>query len=133
MDRLDATRNRTSPTDLIRPLDMQTAPDKTGLQYTEQASPLNRYSPKKMVKPVNFICLAPNASQVCLIGDFNNWDPGSHPMKRQPDGAWFIQVLLNHGHHHYQFLVDGKPTLDPAAYGIARNLFGEKVSLRPVS
>ncbi len=54
-------------------------------------------------------------------------------MKRQPDGAWLIQVLLNHGHHHYQFLVDGKPTLDPAAYGIARNLFGEKVSLRAVS
>ena len=112
---------------------MQTAPNKTGLQYTQQASSADRYSAKKMVKPVNFICLAPNASQVCLIGDFNDWDPGSHPMKRQPDGAWLIQVLLNHGHHHYQFLVDGKPTLDPAAYGIARNLFGEKVSLRAVS
>ena len=112
---------------------MITAPNKTGLQYIEQASPEDRYSAKKMVKPVNFICLAPNASQVYLIGDFNDWEPGSHPMKRQPDGAWFIQVPLNHGHHHYQFLVDGKPTLDPAAYGIARNLFGEKVSLRPVS
>src|SRR5882672_8382343 len=109
---------------------MQTAPNTTGLQYTEQASPVNRYSAKKMVKPVNFICLAPNASQVCLIGDFNDWDPGSHPMKRQPDGAWLIQVPLNHGDHHYQFLVDGKSTLDPAACGIARNLFGEKVSLR---
>ncbi len=54
---------------------MQTAANKTGLQYTQQASSADRYSAKKMVKPVNFICLAPNASQVCLIGDFNDWDP----------------------------------------------------------
>jgi hypothetical protein len=54
-------------------------------------------------------------------------------MKRQPDGAWLIQVPLTHGHHHYLFLVDGKPTLDPRAYGIARNHRDEKVSLLPVS
>jgi len=35
-------------------------------------------------------------------------------MKRQPDGAWLLQVQLNHGHHHYRFLVDGKTVLDPA-------------------
>jgi 1,4-alpha-glucan branching enzyme len=86
-----------------------------------------------MVKPVNFFCLAPHASQVGLIGDFNNWDPASHPMKRQPGGMWLIQVSLCHGHHRYQFLVDGNPTLDPAANGITRNELGERVSLRWVS
>jgi hypothetical protein len=54
-------------------------------------------------------------------------------MKRQSDGTWLLEVPLRHGHHHYQFLVDGKPTLDPRAYGIARNHFGEKVSLLAVS
>jgi hypothetical protein len=54
-------------------------------------------------------------------------------MKRQPDGAWLIQIPLHHGHHHYQFLVDGKPALDPRAQGIARNEQDEKVSLIAVS
>ncbi|MDB6108773.1 MAG: glycoside hydrolase family 13 domain protein [Pedosphaera sp.] len=94
---------------------------------------LDGYSAKKMAKPVNFTCLAPGAQNVCLIGDFNDWDPAAYPMKRQVDGAWLIQIPLNHGHHHYQFLVDGKPTLDPRAQGIARNEQNEKVSLLAVS
>ncbi len=94
---------------------------------------LPRYSAKKMAKPVNFICIAPTAQSVTLIGDFNDWDPAAYPMKKQPDGAWLIQISLNHGHHHYQFLIDGKPTLDPRAQGIARNEKNEKVSLMAVS
>jgi 1,4-alpha-glucan branching enzyme len=93
----------------------------------------NRYSARKILKPINFFCIAPDAQQVYLIGDFNDWDPNSHPMKRQRDGTWLLQIPLNHGHHHYQFLVDGKPTLDPRAYGTARNLLGEKVSLLALS
>jgi 1,4-alpha-glucan branching enzyme len=54
-------------------------------------------------------------------------------MKRQPDGAWLIQVQLTHGHHHYRFLVDGKPVLDPRAHGIARDHQGAKASLVAVS
>jgi len=54
-------------------------------------------------------------------------------MKRQPDGGWHLQIPLNHGHHHYLFLVDGKPMLDPRAQGVARNEQNEKVSLLAVS
>lgn len=93
----------------------------------------DRYSAKKMAKPVNFVCIAPHAKQVHLAGDFNDWDPSAMPMKRQPDGAWLLQVFLNHGHHHYHFLVDGKPVLDPRAQGVARGHQGEKVSLLAVS
>ena len=92
-----------------------------------------RYSAKNMAKPVNFICVAPSARSVTLVGDFNDWDPNAYPLKKQPDGAWMLQIPLNHGHHHYQFLVDGKPTLDPRAQGIARNEKDEKVSLLSVS
>ena len=95
--------------------------------------PLNRYSAKRMAKPVNFICNAPEAAQVSLVGDFNHWAPEAHPMQRQPDGAWMIQIAMHHGHHHYMFLVDGKPTLDPRAQGIARNARNERVSLIAVS
>src|ERR1700759_4477103 len=96
-------------------------------------SALNRYSAKKMVKPVNFACVAPDAQAVSLIGDFNDWDPAAYPMKKGFEGAWTIQIQLSHGHHHYQFLIDGKPTLDPRAQGIARNEKNEKVSLLAVS
>ena len=82
---------------------------------------------------MNFTCLAPDANAVFLTGDFNDWDPSSHPMKRQPDGAWTAQIPLPHGHHHYRYLVDGKAVLDPRAQGIARDHQNEKVSLIAVS
>ncbi len=92
-----------------------------------------RYSAKNMLKPVHFYCHAQDARKVCLLGDFNNWDPKSHPMNRTPDGVWRLEVLLSHGHHHYLFLVDGRPVLDPSAQGVARNEKGWKVSLIAVS
>ncbi len=94
---------------------------------------LPRYSAKKMIKPVNFICVAPDAKHVHVVGDFNDWDPQAHPMHRQPDGGWVLQIPLPHGHHHYLFSIDGKPTLDARAQGVARNEKNEKVSLVSVS
>lgn len=82
---------------------------------------------------INFFCRAPEAKSVCLIGDFNEWQPTSHPMKRMPDGGWMIRVELPHGHHQYQFLVDGKPTLDPNALGTVHDERGETVSLIAIS
>jgi 1,4-alpha-glucan branching enzyme len=95
--------------------------------------PLPRLTAKKTIKPVNFLFLAPDAKEVMLVGDFNDWDPSATPMKRRPDGGWAAQIQLLQGHHHYQFLVDGKPVLDPKAQGIARNEKNEKVSLIAVS
>jgi 1,4-alpha-glucan branching enzyme len=92
-----------------------------------------RYSAKKMAKPVNFFCTAPLARSVSVIGDFNDWNPAASPMERRIDGAWFVQVPLTHGHHEYQFLVDGDTRTDPQAMGIGVNRKGEKVSLVAVS
>jgi 1,4-alpha-glucan branching enzyme len=102
----------------------------------EPASPVfaaDRYSAKRMLKPVNFVCVAPNARTVYLTGDFNGWHPETHPMQRQADGAWLLQVPLHHGHHQYRFIVDGKPVLDPRASGVARDPRGERASLIAVS
>jgi 1,4-alpha-glucan branching enzyme len=87
----------------------------------------------KTTKPVNFYCAALSARSVYLVGDFNGWDSTSHLMRRREDGWWFIQVQLKHGHHRYQFLVDGKPMLDPQSTGITRNERNEQVSLVAVS
>jgi len=92
-----------------------------------------RYSAKGMAKPVNFLCIAPEAQEVSVIGDFNEWNGESHTMNRQFDGSWNTQIELHHGHHRYQFLIDGKPTLDPSANGVVRNEQNERVSLIAVS
>lgn len=93
----------------------------------------DRDSPWQTVKPVHLYCRAPAATTVCLIGDFNAWQPGANPMSRRADGAWSTEVQLPHGHHRYQFLVDGEPVLDPDALGTTRNDENQRVSLLAVS
>ena len=92
-----------------------------------------RYSVKKMLKPVNFYCHSPDARKVCIVGDFNNWKPDAHPMKRKTGGFWNAQITLPHGHHRYHFLVDGTVALDPRANGEVLNDIKERVSLIAVS
>ncbi len=87
----------------------------------------------KPLRAVNFICHAPQAKTVSLVGDFNHWDPAAHPMRHMPDRSWLLTVELKHGHHRYAFLVDGVLTLDPHAQGVTRNDKGERVCLVPVS
>ncbi|MGD0615850.1 MAG: glycoside hydrolase family 13 [Verrucomicrobiota bacterium] len=90
-----------------------------------------RYSAHNSLRPISFFCDAPRAKVVQIVGDFNRWLP--IPMHRRVDGWWHVQALLCHGHHHYRFLVDGKPMLDPAATGVGRDERGEQVSLIAVS
>ena len=94
---------------------------------------MNSYGAKKTLRAMNFICNAPQAQSVSLVGDFNLWNPAAHRMKKMPDGAWLLAVELKHGHHRYAFLIDGTLALDPRAQGITRNDQGERVSLIPVS
>jgi len=66
--------------------------------------------------PVRFVFVAPYASRVALVGDFNAWNPSATPMRRSPDGrAWLIDVPLAPGRHVYSFVVDGDLAADPAA------------------
>ena len=92
-----------------------------------------RYSVKKMLKPVNFYYHSPDARKVCIVGDFNDWKPDAHPMKRKTGGFWNAQITLPHGHHRYHFLVDGTVALDPRANGEVLNDKKERVSLIAVS
>ncbi len=79
-------------------------------------SNISSYSAKNSLKPVNFYFAAPDARLVEIIGDFNHWKPLR--MQRTLDGWWFIRMQLCHGHHHYLFVVDGEPQLDPHATGM---------------
>lgn len=87
----------------------------------------------KTTEMIAFHCSAIEAARVCLIGDFNNWNAAKHPMQRQPDGTWFLEVPLTRTRHYYQFLVDGEPALDPEAMCAIRRERKSKVSLIALS
>jgi 1,4-alpha-glucan branching enzyme len=91
------------------------------------------YGAHRNLRGVNFICHAPRAASVSLVGDFNGWDAAAHPMPHMPDGSWLLQVELRHGHHRYAFLVDGELVLDPRGQGITRDDANRRVSLIAVS
>ena len=69
---------------------------------------------------VFFLCSAPQAKSVSVVGDFNDWQPEANLMQKMPDGCWKARLELRHGSYRYLFLVDGKPVLDPRAQGVVR-------------
>jgi len=74
---------------------------------------------------VRFVLVAPYASRVSLVGDFNGWNPSTMPMRRSTDGrAWLLDVSLAPGRHVYSFVVDGDLAPDPAAPRAGDDDFG---------
>jgi hypothetical protein len=69
------------------------------------------------VRVTRFVFVAPQASRVALVGDFNRWDTGATPMMRtRASGTWSITLPLHEGRHVYAFVVNGTTWLaDPAA------------------
>ncbi|MEP6622117.1 MAG: isoamylase early set domain-containing protein [bacterium] len=69
--------------------------------------------------------VAPTATSVSIVGDFNQWNPTSLPMRRAADGrTWEIEVRLEPGRHTYGFVVDGQLRQDPRAARSAGDDFG---------
>ena len=70
------------------------------------------------------------ADEIAVCGDFNDWDPAIHPMKKYKDGHFAVTVNLPDGEYRYRFLVDGeKWENDWDAEGYAPNPFGGEDSV----
>lgn len=68
------------------------------------------------ILPVRFSVTAPNAARVSIVGDFNDWNPTTLPMRRSADGRmWEVEVRLLPGRYSYAFMIDGKLAPDPRA------------------
>jgi hypothetical protein len=79
---------------------------------------------------VRFALVAPGATRVSLVGDFNQWDAGATPMRQLGDGRlWLVEVPLPPGRHVYAFVVDGDVTPDPAAPRAGEEDFGTPSSV----
>jgi hypothetical protein len=77
------------------------------------------------VPRVRFTLVAPSATAVSIVGDFNGWTDGSLPLRRSADGrTWEIEVPLAPGRYAYAFVVDGRLAPDPSAPKTAGDDFG---------
>lgn len=88
--------------------------------------PNSTKSKSKQATRIAFTLAAPEAQNVFLVGDFNNWDETSHPLKKNSDGTWKINISLTPGRYEYRYLVDGKWQNDPNCTTFAANNFGSE-------
>ena len=81
-------------------------------------------------QPVQFMFVAPTATRVALVGEFNDWDPMATPMSRTGGGAWHVALPLARGRHVYAFVVDGSSWVaDPQAPLAPERWFGAQNSV----
>lgn len=87
---------------------------------------------KPVTKKVSFEYPAPDAHQVYLSGEFNDWDGLANPMKKDKKGIWKTTVSLAPGRYQYRFLIDGRWENDPACSDFVSNDFGTTNCVRIV-
>jgi chromosome partitioning protein len=59
-----------------------------------------------------FSLFAPEAKEVYVLGDFNNWKLDEQSRMEQDNGTWKKRLGLTSGKYHYRFVIDGKWTED---------------------
>jgi 1,4-alpha-glucan branching enzyme len=75
---------------------------------------------------VTFSLTSPDAKEVILMGDFNQWNPKKHPMKKDDNGVWGKTTMLFPGRYEYRFLVDNRWKNDTKNKQVCSNSFGSK-------
>ena len=61
---------------------------------------------------VVFSISAPEAKEVFLVGEFNNWKADESGRMNNSDGTWTKSLNLNPGRYRYRFVIDGSWTED---------------------
>ncbi len=84
------------------------------------------YGARQTSQGVLFVQPAPDAKQVAIAGDFNNWDPAATPLKLdQSVGVWQTCVTIPPGRYLYRLVIDGLWVKDPYNSHVETNPFGE--------
>lgn len=55
---------------------------------------------------------APDAKEVCLAGEMNDWNPKTLLMRKKRSGNWELSLYLNQGRWQYKYVIDGAWTKD---------------------
>lgn len=88
---------------------------------------------KKNIPSYEFTLYAPEAQEVYLVGDFNNWDGSDFRMRKFKDGVCKKKVKLKPGRYEYRFVVDGDWWCDPANASRQANNYGSENSVIIIS
>lgn len=80
-------------------------------------------SKPKLIK-TKFTLSAPQARNVFIAGDFNQWNMFAHPLKQDNKGIWKILLPLVPGQYEYRFIVDGEWQNDTNCSSFVENPFG---------
>jgi len=75
-------------------------------------------------RKVTFSINLSDAEEVILMGDFNDWNPKKHPMRKGRNGVWIKSVIISPGRYEYKFLVDGHWKEDLQNGQTCMNCFG---------
>jgi 1,4-alpha-glucan branching enzyme len=82
---------------------------------------------------IKFDFSAPEAKEVFLVGNFNQWNSQANPMKKDKKGIWKVTLSLAPGRYEYRFIADGKWENDPSCSSCVTNAFGGKNCVRIVA
>ena len=58
---------------------------------------------------------APEAASVAVAGEFNDWSPTAHPLRRDGEGWWAVTLRIAPGRYEYAYFVDGDWITPPDA------------------
>ena len=89
-------------------------------QSDQSKSKLNK-GPKKEVV---FEYYAPLAQKVSVAGTFNDWNFGSHPLRKDKSNKWRVEIALPSGRYEYRYRVDGVWENDQRPVECVPNAFG---------
>jgi 1,4-alpha-glucan branching enzyme len=75
-------------------------------------------------RKVTFTLETSGAKEVIVAGNFNDWNPKTHPLKADGNGLWKRTMMLPPGTYEYKFVIDGKWQEDPKNIQTCPNRFG---------
>jgi 1,4-alpha-glucan branching enzyme len=104
----------------------------SSIQVAEAPGPAPQPSaakPSPQLVSARFKFLKPEAKQVHVCGEFNNWSPDATPLQLRPNGQWETTLQLRPGRYQYKFVVDGQWITDPNAAENVPNQHGSLNSL----
>lgn len=92
-------------------------------------APAPSKAPRTTTPRTTFSLYAPDAHEVFLIGDFNDWQTNELKARKLKNGTWSKSLTLKAGTYQYLFLVDGEWWSDPVNPNRAQNPFGTENSV----
>jgi 1,4-alpha-glucan branching enzyme len=82
---------------------------------------------------IKFEFSSPEAKEVSLAGNFNQWNSQANPMKKDKKGTWTATLSLEPGSYEYRFIADGNWENDPSCSCRVANEFGGENCVRIVA